>query len=62
LFGGSLANIQGIAADESGSLYLSVQSDLKARKGYILKLSRKAPAADVRIAAQGLRPGPSRSP
>jgi sugar lactone lactonase YvrE len=41
LFGGALANIQGIAADESGALYLSVQSDLKARKGYILKLSRK---------------------
>ncbi|HEX8467998.1 MAG TPA: hypothetical protein VF620_09350 [Allosphingosinicella sp.] len=41
LFGGSLANIQGIAADESGALYLSVQSDLKGRKGYILKLSRK---------------------
>ncbi|HEX9965538.1 MAG TPA: hypothetical protein VGB04_11215 [Allosphingosinicella sp.] len=41
LFGGSLANIQGIAADERGALYLSVQSDLKGRKGYILKLSRK---------------------
>ena len=41
LFGGSLANVQGIAADEAGSLYLSVQSDLKARKGYILKLYRK---------------------
>jgi sugar lactone lactonase YvrE len=41
LFGGSLANIQGIAADERGDLYLSVQSDLKGRKGYILKLSRK---------------------
>ncbi|HEX8625047.1 MAG TPA: hypothetical protein VF782_08190 [Allosphingosinicella sp.] len=41
VFGGSLANIQGIAADESGALYLSVQSDLKGRKGYILKLSRK---------------------
>jgi sugar lactone lactonase YvrE len=41
LFGGTLANIQGITADESGALYLSVQSDLKARKGYILKLSRK---------------------
>jgi DNA-binding beta-propeller fold protein YncE len=40
LFGGSLANIQGIAADDSGGLYLSVQSDLKGRKGYILKLSR----------------------
>jgi sugar lactone lactonase YvrE len=41
LFGGSLANIQGIAADEKGDLYLSVQSDLKGRRGYILKLSRK---------------------
>jgi sugar lactone lactonase YvrE len=41
VFGGALANIQGIAADESGALYLSVQSDLDGRKGYILKLSRK---------------------
>lgn len=41
VFGGTLANVQGIAADESGGLYLSVQSDLKGRKGYILKLSRK---------------------
>jgi sugar lactone lactonase YvrE len=41
LFGGSLANIQGIAADDRGALYISVQSDLKGRKGYILKLSRK---------------------
>ena len=41
LFGGTLANIQGIAADEAGALYLSVQSDLEGRRGYILKLSRK---------------------
>jgi sugar lactone lactonase YvrE len=41
VFGGSLANVQGIAADDSGALYLSVQSDLKGRKGYIVKLSRK---------------------
>lgn len=41
VFGGSLANVQGIAADDKGALYLSVQSDLKGRKGYILKLSRK---------------------
>lgn len=41
VFGGALANIQGIASDEGGALYLSVQSDLEARKGYILKLSRK---------------------
>jgi len=42
IFGGSLANIQGIAADDRGALYISVQSDLKGRKGYILKLSRKS--------------------
>lgn len=42
LFGGTLANVQGIAADDKGALYLSVQSDLKARKGYILKLYRQA--------------------
>lgn len=41
LFGGTLANIQGIAADEGGNLYVSVQSDLKGRKGSILKLYRK---------------------
>jgi sugar lactone lactonase YvrE len=41
LFGGTLANIQGIAADETGALYVSVQSDLKGRKGYILKLHRR---------------------
>lgn len=45
LFGGSLANIQGIAADDSGALYVSVQSDLKARKGYILKLYRRSASA-----------------
>ncbi len=45
VFGGALANLQGIAADGSGALYLSVQSDLKARKGYILKLYRKAGSA-----------------
>lgn len=42
LFGGTFANIQGVAADDKGALYLSVQSDLKGRKGYILKLSRSA--------------------
>lgn len=42
MFRGTFANIQGVAADDKGDLYLSVQSDLKARKGYILKLSRQA--------------------
>jgi len=45
LFGGRLANIQGIAADDKGDLYLSVQSDLAGRKGYILKLYRGGASA-----------------
>jgi sugar lactone lactonase YvrE len=45
LFGGTLANVQGIAADPDGALYLSVQSDLKARKGYIVKLYRRPASA-----------------
>jgi sugar lactone lactonase YvrE len=35
---GRFRNVQGIASDERGSLYLSVQSDLKAGEGYILRL------------------------
>jgi sugar lactone lactonase YvrE len=45
LFGGSLANVQGIAADDRGNLFVSVQSDLKAGKGYILRLYRKGRSA-----------------
>jgi sugar lactone lactonase YvrE len=40
VFAGELANVQGISSDEAGNLYLSVQSDLKARRGYILRLNR----------------------
>lgn len=45
LFGGRLANVQGIAADGLGSLYVSVQSDLRGRKGFILKLYRRGGSA-----------------
>jgi sugar lactone lactonase YvrE len=45
VFGGAFANVQGIAADDNGGLYVSVQSDLKGRKGYILKLYRKGASA-----------------
>lgn len=41
VFGGSLANVQGIASDEAGNLYVSVQSDLEAGKGYIVRLRRE---------------------
>jgi sugar lactone lactonase YvrE len=40
---GELANVQGITSDPAGNLYLSVQSDLKARRGTILRLKRMAP-------------------
>jgi sugar lactone lactonase YvrE len=43
LLAGELGNVQGIAADDAGNLFLSVQSDLKASKGFILRLYRKAP-------------------
>ena len=42
-FAGSLANVQGIASDESGNLYVSVQSDLDNRRGYVLRLTRRRP-------------------
>ncbi|HYI39596.1 MAG TPA: hypothetical protein VE053_04675 [Allosphingosinicella sp.] len=63
IFGGTLANVQGVAADEKGALYISVQSDLKGRKGYILKLSRKDPsnrAHDRQAVGRALAPAPRR--
>lgn len=39
--GGSLANVQGIASDPAGNLYLSVQTDLRNRRGYILRLNKE---------------------
>lgn len=42
LLAGELGNVQGVAADDAGNIYLSVQSDLGAGKGFILRLYRKA--------------------
>ena len=44
VFGGKLANLQGVAADEAGNIFVSVQTDLKAGRGYIVRLNRKKPA------------------
>lgn len=41
VFAGELANVQGVAADESGNIYVSVQSDLKGGKGFVLRLRPK---------------------
>ncbi len=40
---GELANVQGVTTDAEGNIYLSVQSDLKAKRGTILRL-RRTPA------------------
>jgi len=41
LFAGDLANVQGVAADAEGNLYLSVQADLEGGRGYVLRLTRR---------------------
>ena len=43
LFAGELANVQGVTTDDAGNIYVSVQSDLKGRRGYVLRLKRAAP-------------------
>lgn len=39
---GALGNVQGVTSDDTGSIYLSVQTDLKARRGTILRLKRRS--------------------
>jgi sugar lactone lactonase YvrE len=41
VFGGKLATVNGLTMDEQGSLYVSVQTDLKRKIGYIVKLERE---------------------
>ena len=41
VFTGDLANIQGIAADPAGNVYLSVEADLHGGRGYIVRLRRQ---------------------
>lgn len=41
VFGGKLASVNGLTMDEQGSIYVSVQTDLKRKRGYILKLERE---------------------
>jgi len=41
VFTGDLANIQGIAADPAGNLYVSVEADLHGGRGYIVRLRRQ---------------------
>jgi sugar lactone lactonase YvrE len=41
VFGGKLAAIGGITTDDQGSIYLSIQTDLKRKLSYILRLDRE---------------------
>jgi sugar lactone lactonase YvrE len=41
VFGGKLAKVHGVTTDDSGALYVSIQSDLHGKKGYILKIERE---------------------
>jgi sugar lactone lactonase YvrE len=40
VFAGDLAKIQGIAGDEAGNLYVTIQADIGAGRGYVLRLSK----------------------
>lgn len=42
VFGGKLAAISGITTDDEGNIYLSIQTDLKRKLGYIVKLEKEA--------------------
>lgn len=41
VFGGQLASVNGLTMDEQGNLYVSVQTDLRRKRGYIVKLERE---------------------
>lgn len=41
VFGGDLANVQGVTSDDRGNLYVSIQTDLSRGRGYVLRLARR---------------------
>jgi sugar lactone lactonase YvrE len=42
IFTGNLSNVQGITSDPSGNLFISVQSDLEGRRGFVLRLKKSS--------------------
>lgn len=40
-FGGQLKNVQGVTVDDRGDIYVSIQSDLKHKVGYVVKISKE---------------------
>ncbi|MBS1808494.1 MAG: hypothetical protein JST84_09910 [Acidobacteria bacterium] len=41
VFGGRLSNVCGLTMDDQGNLYVSVQTDLKRKQGYLIKLEHE---------------------
>jgi hypothetical protein len=41
VFGGKLAAVGGITTDDLGNIYLSIQTDLKKKIGYVLRLEKE---------------------
>ena len=39
---GDLKNVQGVTSDDAGNIFLSVQIDLKAKRGTVIRLTRQA--------------------
>lgn len=44
VLGGQLQNVQGITVADDGTVYVSIQSDLKNLKGYVIKLQERIPS------------------
>ena len=42
VFGGKLSKVNGITTDDAGAIYVSIQTDLKKKIGYILKIDQKS--------------------
>jgi sugar lactone lactonase YvrE len=43
VFGGKLKNVQGITVDAVGDIYVTVQTDIKRKIGYVLKIAKENP-------------------
>ncbi len=44
VLGGQLQNVQGITVADDGTVYVSIQTDLKRLKGYVIKLQERVPS------------------
>jgi sugar lactone lactonase YvrE len=59
VFTGDLFNVQGITSDGAGNLFVSVQSDLDNKRGYVLRLKRARATKGLDGAAPDVDRGPT---